>query len=152
MRVTLAQVGPAAFEATAGSGGWLVVDGAPEIGGQVRGVRAEGAGDRGGMRPMELLLASVASCSAMDVLYILRKQKEPLEGLRVDVEGERLDATPSPFARMKLVFVARGEVDPHKLQRAVSLAVEKYCSARATLSAGVEVAWEARVEAVKEKA
>ncbi len=137
MRVHLALVGPAAFEATAGSGGKLVVDGAPEIGGEGRG-----------MRPMELLLASVASCSAMDVLHILRKQKEPLEGLAVEIEGARLDAVPSPFVKMKMIFVARGAgLDDHKLQRAVGLAVEKYCSARATLGSGVEITWEARIEA-----
>jgi len=135
MRVRLAQVGAAAFEATAGSGGQLVVDGAPEIGGEGRG-----------MRPMELLLASVASCSAMDVLHILRKQKEPLEHLAIEIEGARADAVPSPYTRMKLVFVARGAVDAHKLERAVGLAVEKYCSAIATLAPGVAVTWEARGE------
>lgn len=134
MHVRLEQVGAAAFTATGDSGGSLVVDGAPEIGGEGRG-----------MRPMELLLASVASCSAMDVVKILRQQREPLEGLRVDIAGERGTTTPSPFTAMKLTFVARGAVDEHKLQRAVSLAVEKYCSARATLG-GIAVAWEARLE------
>jgi putative redox protein len=136
MRVRLEPIGAAAFEATAESGGKLVVDGAPEVGGEGKG-----------MRPMELLLSSVASCSAMDVLHILRKQKEPIEGLAIEIEGVRLDATPSPFVRMKLVFVARGNgLDDHKLQRAVALAVEKYCSARATLDAGVDVTWEARID------
>ena len=135
MKVTLERIGPAAFEATAGSGGKLVVDGSPEIGGEGRG-----------MRPMELLLSAVASCAAMDVVHILvNKQKEPLEHLRIEIEGERPDATPAPFTRMKLVFIAKGEVNDAKLQRAVSLAVEKYCSARATLG-GVEVTWEARRE------
>jgi len=137
MRVQLELIGAAAFEATAGSGGKLVVDGAPEIGGEGRG-----------MRPMELLLASVASCSAMDVLHILRKQKERLEGLSVEIEGARPDAVPAPFVRMKLVFVAWGEaLDDHKLQRAVQLAVEKYCSASATLASGVAITWEARIRA-----
>ena len=135
MTVTLEQVGPAAFEATAGSSGTLIVDGSPEIGGEGRG-----------MRPMELLLSAVASCSAMDVVHILKKQREPLEHLRIEIEGARADAVPAPFTSMKMVFVARGAVDPHKLERAVSLAVEKYCSARATLG-GVEVTWEARCEA-----
>jgi putative redox protein len=134
MKVTLEQVGAAAFEAVAGSGGKLVVDGSPEIGGEGKG-----------MRPMELLLAAVASCSAMDVVSILRKQKEPLEHLRIEIEGDRAQAVPSPFTAMRLVFVARGNIDEHKLQRAVSLAVEKYCSARATLG-GVEVTWTARRE------
>lgn len=137
MRVVLEQVGPAAFEATAeGSGGKLVVDGSKEIGGEDRG-----------MRPMEVLLAATASCSAMDVVSILRKQKEPLEGLRIEIDGERAaGVTPAPYVSMKLVFVAKGDVDPHKLERAVSLAVEKYCSVRATLAPNVAVTWEARRE------
>jgi len=136
MRVELAMVGPAAFEATGGSGGTLVVDGAPDIGGEGRG-----------MRPMELLLSSMASCSAMDVLHILRKQKERLEGLSVAIEGVRADAVPAPFTRMKLVFEAWGEaLDDHKLQRAVQLAVEKYCSVSATLASTVAITWEARIK------
>ena len=136
MKVSLERIGHAAFEATAGSGGTLVVDGSPEIGGEGRG-----------MRPMELLLSAVASCAAMDVVHILvNKQKEPLEHLRVEIEGVRPTATPAPFTRMKLVFIVRGPVDDAKLQRAVSLAIEKYCSARATLG-DVEVTWEARREA-----
>jgi putative redox protein len=135
MTVRLEQVGPVAFEATAGSGGKLVVDGAPDIGGEGRG-----------MRPMELLLSAVASCSLMDILHILRKQKEPVEHISVDIEGARKDAVPSPFTRVKLVFIARGKVDDHKLQRAVQLSVEKYCSVSATLASEVEVTWEARLE------
>jgi len=135
VKVTLERIGHAAFEATAGSGGKLVVDGSPEIGGEGRG-----------MRPMELLLSSVASCAAMDVIHILvNKQKEPLEHLSVEIEGERPDTTPAPFTSMKLVFIARGAVDEAKLRRAVALAVEKYCSARATLG-GVAVTWDARRE------
>lgn len=134
MRVTLKRIGTAAFEATAEGGGSLVVDGSPAIGGEGRG-----------MRPMELLLSALASCAAMDVVSILTKQKQALEDLVVSIEGARKDATPAPFVRAKLVFEASGAVDPHKLERAVGLAVEKYCSVGATLSGDVEVTWEARL-------
>jgi putative redox protein len=136
VKVVLQRIGHAAFEAVAGSGGKLVVDGAPDIGGEGKG-----------MRPMELLLSAVASCSAMDVVHILvNKQRQPLEDLLIEIEGARVDAVPSPFKKMHLVFVAKGEVDEHKLQRAVSLAVEKYCSVSATLRDEVEITWEARLE------
>lgn len=136
MKVVLERIGHAAFEATAGSGGKLVVDGAPDIGGENRG-----------MRPMELLLSAVASCSAMDVVHILvNKQKQPLEALRIEIEGARKDAVPAPFAKIHLVFIARGAVEPNKLTRAVSLAVEKYCSVSETLADDVEITWEARLE------
>jgi len=136
MKVVLERIGHAAFEATAGSGGKLVVDGAADIGGEGRG-----------MRPMELLLSAVASCSAMDVVHILvNKQTQPLESLRIEIEGARADAVPSPFTKMHLVFIARGAVDEKKLTRAVSLAVEKYCSVSKTLATDVAITWEARLE------
>ncbi len=135
MHVRLNRIGTAAFEATADSGGTLIVDGAPDIGGEGRG-----------MRPMELLLSAVASCSAMDVVHILRKQKEPLESLRIDIEGERPDTAPAPFTSLKLVFVANAAVNAHKFQRAVGLSVEKYCSVGLTLDPKVQVSWEARLE------
>lgn len=136
LSVRLDRIGTAAFEATApGSGGRLVLDGSPEIGGEGRG-----------MRPMELLLSALAGCAAMDVVAILRQQREPLESLRIEIEGDRADATPAPFTAVRLVFVANAAVDGHKLERAVRLAVEKYCSVRATLDPGVAITWEARRE------
>jgi putative redox protein len=130
----LVQVGPAAFQADAENGGSLIVDGSPEIGGEGRG-----------MRPTEVLLAALASCSAMDIVNILRKQRQGLKQLSIAIEGERVDAVPSPFKKIKLVFEAQGEVDDHKLQRAVQLAVEKYCSVRASMDPGIEITWEARL-------
>jgi len=132
--VTLSQIGAAAFEATAADGGSLIVDGSPDIGGEGRG-----------MRPMEVLLSSLASCAAMDVVHILRKQRQDLQHLSIKIEGERTDGTPSPYQRIKLVFEARGAVDDHKLQRAVQLGVEKYCSVGASLDPKIEVRWEARL-------
>jgi putative redox protein len=135
LEVSLARIGKAAFRATAAVGGELVVDGSPEIGGQGRG-----------MRPMELLLSAIASCASMDVVHILEtKQRQPLEGLDVRVEGDRKDATPAPFVRVHLSFVAHGAVDPGKLERAVQLAVEKYCSVKDSLDPAISVTWEARL-------
>lgn len=135
LEVTLCRIGHAAFRARGGSGGELVVDGSPDIGGEGRG-----------MRPMELLLTALASCASMDVVHILvNKQHEPLEDLEVFVDGERNDATPAPFQRIHLRFVARGAVDPKKLERAVGLAVEKYCSVGASLRDEIAVTWEARL-------
>jgi putative redox protein len=136
VEVTLTSVGMAAYEATgARSGGKIVLDGPPDIGGEGRG-----------MRPMELLLSALAGCSVMDVGKILRQQREPLEGLRVEVKGLRADAVPSPYTEIHLVFIARGAVAPQKLERAVRLAVEKYCSVGASLAPEIRVTHEARLE------
>ena len=132
--VRLAQVGPAAFQADADGGGSLIVDGSPDIGGEGRG-----------MRPVELLLSGLASCAAMDVVHILRKQRQGLEKLVISAEGTRADAVPAPFKTIKLVFEATGAVDDHKLQRAVQLGVEKYCSVGASLDPAIQVTWEARL-------
>jgi putative redox protein len=132
VKVTLDKIGPAAFQAHAGSGGEVVLDGSPEIGGEGRG-----------MRPMELLLTSLASCAAMDVVHILGKQKQPLEGLSIEVTGTRVDAVPAHFSAIHLRFVATGAVAPNKLERAVRLGVEKYCSVGASLRPDIDVTWEA---------
>lgn len=132
--VRLQRVGPAAFEAEGGSGGQAIVDGAPEIGGEGRG-----------MRPMEMLLTALASCSAMDVVHILNRQKEPLEDLWIEVEGTRADVIPAVFTKVHLRFTATGDISETKLQRAVALSVEKYCSVRGSLSSDVEVTYEARI-------
>ena len=132
MRIELERVGPAAFAARGGSGGEVVVDGAPEIGGEGRG-----------MRPMELLLTALASCAAMDVVHILGRQRQNIENIEIFVDGTRREGTPSPFSAVHLRFVAHGAVDPRKLERAVRLGVERYCSVGATLDPDVRVTWEA---------
>lgn len=134
MQIRLERIGTAAFEASNQTGEKFVIDGTPEIGGEGRG-----------MRPMEVLLCALASCAAMDVVAILTKQKEPLETLTIEVVGSRADATPAPFTAATLVFTANAGLNDGKYQRAVKLAVEKYCSVGATLDPAVTIRWEARV-------
>ena len=137
LRVRLTRVGTAAFEAQAqggdgqGSGGRLILDGSPEIGGEDRG-----------MRPMELLVTALAGCAAMDVVHILTRQKQPLEDLVIEVEGERADAVPARLVRAHLRFTATGDVSEKKLARAVALSVEKYCSVGGSLDPDIEVTHE----------
>ncbi|MFT3925934.1 MAG: OsmC family protein [Myxococcales bacterium] len=133
LKVKLERIGPAAFRAQAASGGELIVDGAPDIGGEGRG-----------MRPMELLVSSIASCASMDVVHILRKQGELLTNLEVYTEAQRKDATPAPITNVHLRFVAHGGVNAHKLERAVKLSVEKYCSVIESLSKDITVTHEAQ--------
>ncbi len=133
MRVVLEQRGPVAFEASAEvSGQGVMIDGKADIGGEGRG-----------MRPTELLLAGLAGCAAIDVVHILRRQKEPLDHLTIEVEGTKNDAAPHRFVSAHLRFVARGDVNDKKLQRAVALSVEKYCTVRNSLDPAMEVTYEA---------
>jgi putative redox protein len=93
-----------------------------------------------GMQPMELLLASVATCSAIDLVQILKKQRQPLEDLQIEVDGKRPeDTTPRPFKAISLKFKLFGELEESKVARAVELSVEKYCSVAATLDRDVDI-------------
>lgn len=125
MEVTLRRLSGALFEAVNPTGQKLLIDGPPNVGGV-----------GGGLRPMEACLASLASCSAVDVLLILHQQKEPLEDLEIHVHGDRADAVPAVFTDIHLHFAASGRVTPGKLTRAVRLSMDKYCSVAKMLGAG----------------
>jgi putative redox protein len=125
MKVQLKRVDGACFQATNEAGLSFQLDGPPSLGGAGKG-----------MRPMELVLVGLAGCSAMDVLHILGQQKEPLADLEVNVEAVRKDAVPAVFETIHLHFEATGGVAPNKLQRAVRLSMEKYCSVANMLTAG----------------
>lgn len=99
------------------------------------------------VQPTELLLASVASCSAIDVKHILSRQKQPLEDLHVEIEGEQRAGYPASFRTMHLAFTAYGDaLDDHKVERAVKLSVEKYCPVAKSLDPAIEVTWSVSVE------
>ena len=93
----------------------------------------------GGMKASDLLLLSAGSCSTYDVVMILEKQKEPLEDLEVTVTGENNPEPPYNFTKIHLHYKAKGAVKPNKLERAIKLSEEKYCSVINTLKAGVEI-------------
>jgi putative redox protein len=111
------------LRATNEDGRSVDIDAAPAIGG----------GNKG-MRPMQLMLASAGSCSSIDIISILKKQKQNLRDIVVEVNGEReKDKTPSLFTDINLHFILYGDLDPDKAKRAVDLSVMKYCSALKTL-------------------
>jgi putative redox protein len=106
-------------------------------------------GDESGFRPMQVLLASLGGCSGIDVINILRKSRVDFDAVDVDVEGERKQGVePSPFTRVKLTFRVTGRnVERSKAEKDVSLSVEKYCSAIASLDPAIQV--ETAVEIVE---
>lgn len=133
VEVVLERVGPARFEARNAAGATALLEGSEELGGTGQGVR-----------PMEMLLMSLAGCSSLDVIHILeKKQKEPLEGLRVTVHGTRADAIPAVYTHIRVRFEASGAVDVHKLERACALSMEKYCSVARMLMPQVTITHEA---------
>lgn len=92
-----------------------------------------------GMKPSDLLLLSVASCTAYDVLEILSKQRAPLEDLKVHCSGDQLSDPPYTFTKIQLQYEVKGAVDVSKLERAIRLSEEKYCSVISTLQQGVPI-------------
>ena len=95
-----------------------------------------------GVKPSDLLMLAAASCSAYDVVEILSKQREPLQDLQVICSGEQASEAPYRFTKLHLKFVAYGEVQPERLQRAISLSVEKYCSVINSLNTPVSTEYE----------
>lgn len=92
--------------------------------------------------PFDTLLAAIATCAATDVVSILAKQRTPVKALRVAVEAQRVEATPRRLAAAVLHFslTAPGATQA-KAERAVELAVTKYCSVRSSLLAEIPVTW-----------
>lgn len=133
MKISLTWKGDAAFSAENERGSEIVFDGPPEYGGK-----------DAGMRPMEGMLSAAAACAAFDVARILRKARRPLRALRVRAEADRAAQIPSVFTRVHLHFIMEGDLRESAAERAVSLSVEKYCSALSIINktAAVSHSWE----------
>lgn len=92
-----------------------------------------------GMKPSDLLLLAVASCSAYDIVEILIKQREPLKDFKVVCKGEQQEGPPYTFMRIHLHYVIIGNVDQRKLEKAIDLSENKYCSVMSSLRPGVPI-------------
>ena len=93
-----------------------------------------------GPSPMEAVLLSLASCSAMDVISILRKQRQPVEGLEVHVRAQRRDEHPTVFTAIQIEYVVHGiEVEPAAVERAIGLSRDQYCPVWAMLAHSVAI-------------
>lgn len=92
-------------------------------------------GEGKGASPMELLLISLAGCTAMDVISILRKKRQNVTGFAINVHGDRQTDHPKVFTAFTLEYVVRGvDIDPAAVERSIQLSVEAYCSVHAMLS------------------
>lgn len=94
------------------------------------------------VKPSDLLLLAAASCSAYDVVEILEKQREPLEGLDVQCTGAQITEQPYKFVTVHLKYIIKGAVNPKKVERAIKLSEDKYCSVLATLRPSLEISSE----------
>lgn len=107
------------FVGESGSGHSVVMDGAPEAGGRNLGIR-----------PMEMLLLGLGGCTAFDVVSILHKSRQNIVDCEVEIEAERAAEVPRVFTGIHVHFIVSGKgLDPTRVERAVNLSADKYCSA-----------------------
>ena len=126
---TITLVGGLQFTVETASGHAFVVDGSPDAGGRDTGPR-----------PMELLAASVAACTAMDVISILRKMQQKVTGLTVHVSGERAEEHPKRFLSLHVEFTVTGYgLVQERVAHAIELSDTKYCAVMASLRPGMPI-------------
>ena len=103
-------------------------------------------GDGYGPRPMQLVLMALGGCTSIDVLSILQKQRQAVEAYRIEVDGQRAEGQiPKVFTAIHLLYDLTGDLDPAKVQRAIDLSLEKYCSVTRMLESTVSITYTYRV-------
>lgn len=125
------------FEATGSLSNGPVVnmDCSPKIGGEGKGAR-----------PMELLLMSIGGCASIDFGLILKKQRQELMDVTIVVSGERAEDVPKQFNTIHMDFILKGDLDKEKVEKAIKLTVEKYCSVIKSLDPDIPVTYDYSVE------
>ncbi len=127
--VKIQQVKGATFAAIGASKHWVMMDGNEKVGG------VDGAS-----RPMEMVLFGLGGCTAVDVEIILKKMKVPLENMEIDIKTERADGHPKVYTKIKMTYHFYGKDLPiKKLEKAVKLSKDTYCSASAMLGKTAEI-------------
>ena len=119
LKAQVSWVGDRTFLGRSGSSHSVIMD-----------VDADSGGHDAGVRPMEMMLLGMGGCTAYDVVHILQKGREPVECCIVELEAERADEEPRVFTRIQVKYVISGRgLDAKKVERAVELSADKYCSA-----------------------
>jgi putative redox protein len=117
------------FVGESGSGHSVVMDGPPDFGGRNIGVR-----------PMEMLLLGLGGCTAFDVVNILQRSRQPVSGCEVELEAERAEKDPKVFTRIHIHFIVSGrELASDRVERAIQLSAEKFCSASIMLGKTADI-------------
>jgi len=131
MKTRIKWVDGVSFVGETGSGHAVTIDGAPDVGGRNLGAR-----------PMELVLTGTAACTAFDVVWILKKARQPVADCVVEAEADRAPTEPKVFTRIHFNYLVAGRgLDPHQVERAVKLSKEKYCSATIMLAKTAEITY-----------
>ena len=117
------------------TGGGTLMDVSPRIPGK----------PRKGPSPMEMVLIGTGGCSAVDIIEILKSMNEPVEGVIIDLDGERAGTMPKVFVRLQMDYTILGKVDLKKAEQAVKMSAEEYCSASIMIGKTAEITRSIRV-------
>lgn len=139
MNLTLSRISaPYHFSIKNESGNRVETDASTEIGG----------GDAA-LRPMELLLAGLASCSSIDIVLLLEKMRQPLMDIQVDIQAQRRqNETPSLFETIHLHFILHGNLDREKAEKVISMSIDKYCSVAKIIEKTCSISWDFEIKGV----
>jgi putative redox protein len=117
------------------SGHAIVMDGDVSVGGRNTGTR-----------PTELLLIGIGGCSGMDIASVLKKKKQDVRGLEINVKGEKAENYPKKFTDIDIEFVIKGRnISDDAVKKAVELSMERYCSVKATLEGSAKITWRYKI-------
>ncbi len=129
MKARIKWVEDISFVGQTESGHAVVMDGAPEAGGKNLGPR-----------PMEMLLLGLGGCTSFDVVLILRKSRQNVMDCVAEIDATRADTDPKVFTRIHVHFIVSGKsLDPKRVEQAIHLSAEKYCSASIMLGKTAEI-------------
>lgn len=129
MKATVRWAGEASFVAESESGHKITMDGSAEFGGRNKGPR-----------PMEMLLMGMGGCTSFDVVLILKKSRQDIRDCVAEITAERAGKEPKVFTKIHIHFVVTGkDLDPNRVEKAVKLSEEKYCSATIMLAKTAEI-------------
>ncbi|MCX8069663.1 MAG: OsmC family protein [Thermodesulfovibrionales bacterium] len=136
MNATVKWVEGFQFIGQSGSGHSIVIDGDKSSG-----------GFGSAMTPMELLMIALGGCSGMDVISILKKKKQEVYDLTINVKGNLASEYPKRYTDMELEFVVKGkDIDENGVKRAIELSMEKYCSVKATLEGSAKITYSYKID------
>lgn len=113
-------------------------------------VHSDASPDIGGhnlaVRPMQMVLAALGSCSSIDVIYLLNKQRQPLRDIKIEIDSQRVDGVPAVFSAIQVHYKLFGELDDKKAERACRLSMEKLCSVSMMLKDSVDITWSYEIQ------
>ncbi len=104
-----------------------------------RGQSLQFSGNKEAVSPMEAVLMAAASCSSIDVEMILKKMRQDVKSIKVEIQATRVDAVPAVFTKIHLHYIVTGDVKEEKAIKAVTMSMEEYCSVSIMLAKSVEI-------------